>query len=300
MNLVGGMLMGTGIGTAIGTALSVAGTAVTDQGKGVKFTTKAAIGIVAENMGFTALGGLMKAGKYAYDLKRATSNPMGEGLAKDAEVGIAKKGETITGKTGITKSNKFGIDDGRARFDTSNPVDSVDARDSIGHAPVAYPADLAKELGISSKTLSREDQLRMEALHYQHLLMEKEGMSEEDAYAQSQDWVTTVSHGERQIKINGRTQYKGYKKGIVKGFLGSTGETYKLTEEGYVKSGSRMYTSFKDETTRIAAKFDRKGNLIRAAKSIGSVGKGGIDMDVIEEYNELFADEIKAGTMFPI
>jgi hypothetical protein len=34
MNLVGGMLMGTGIGTIIGTALSVAGTAVTDQGKG--------------------------------------------------------------------------------------------------------------------------------------------------------------------------------------------------------------------------------------------------------------------------
>jgi hypothetical protein len=258
----------------------------------------------------------MKAGKYAYDLNRAVSNPMGEGLAKDAEagiagkaeagiagkaeVGIAKKGEAITGKTGITQTTKqYGMFDramgrGRTRFGTFNPVDSIDARDSIGHASVAYPADLAKELKISSKTLSRDDQLDMETLYYRQTHTFK---NDEEAEMYAQDFRENMDTPNM------------VRSGISKGNLDNLGNTYiKTNEGGYVRVGQRSVTKFDAEGSRIKA-FDAEGNRIRVAKpGIYSVGSGGLagrkvdegEQFLDQEYNELFADEIAAGTMFPV
>jgi hypothetical protein len=100
MNLVGGMLMGSGIGTAVGIALSVGGEEISQLGQGIKPTLKATLKSAALNLAFTVGGGVLGTYRFAN----------AGGLVKDAEaeeghlkgtVGIESRG----GEEGISKAD---------------------------------------------------------------------------------------------------------------------------------------------------------------------------------------------------
>jgi len=101
MNLVGGMLMGTGIGTVVGIALSAAGEEVSQLGQGIKPTLKAALKSAGLNLAFTVGGSALGAlGGLAKDALKSG------GMAEDAEAGVAKKAEEglLRGKVGVAST----------------------------------------------------------------------------------------------------------------------------------------------------------------------------------------------------
>ena len=143
LSFLGGLAAGAGfLGVVASTALDIAGTELTDKGKGVKMKSGEFWKIAAENAGM-ALGGavLGLAGKGAKDF--FSTKGVG-GVAKKAEGGITKKAEVgIASKVAGKESESPLLEDhfhGAGR-ETTTSTSSVIAEPGIGeHSSLTKPS----------------------------------------------------------------------------------------------------------------------------------------------------------------
>jgi len=164
-----------------------------------------------------------------------------------------------------------------------------------------YPAELVAKVGVESKYLSREDQINMERQHY----IDKKGLTGDDAQEYgdvfAQDLDTPINDRGKQVRS-----------GLSNGDMGSLGTIYKRTESGaYVGVGNKSVTKFDEAGNRVQVNPANIRKNSGANKSVGAsrftykkvqgeLDSQGADLTVSDEYNQLFAEEIAAGTMFRV